>query len=339
MGPRPGSRAACRWFSATLPLLVLGTFAVPAWASFPGRNGTIVYGWTSANKEVGSPTSIRTVDPGSGQVRMLRDCPLRTDRPPVVQPDCQVTAPRYSPRGRRIAFPAVQISNVPPQPWQLRPGLGRMVWNGAGYEEHATPHTYLRLAWSPAGDRFLLERQLDPEVVGGNAVFLASLDGTELDQVAGEWTSMPDWSSRGAIAYVRSRTDARCYPRCEDIFLTRLGGRPRRLTYRGGFSPSWSPQGTKLAFVRSLRPGSSDIYIVRRNGRGLRRLTHRGGYSPAWSPDGKRIAFLREGDVYLANKGGGGLRRLVDEQPAFSDGLGPQATSVDWQPLPRQRHG
>jgi WD40-like Beta Propeller Repeat len=76
--------------------------------------------------------------------------------------------------------------------------------------------------------------------------------------------------------------------------VTRLGGKPRRLTYRGGSSPSWSPHGTKLAFVRARsRRGvvRRDIYVVRRDGRGLGRLTRRGGDSPSWSPDGRWIAF------------------------------------------------
>ena len=122
--------------------------------------------------------------------------------------------------------------------------------------------------------------------------------------------------------------------------MTRLGGTPRRLTHRGGLSPSWSPHGTKLAFVRLSRSeprgdDRGDVYLVRRDGSGLRRLTRRGGYSPAWSPDGRWIAFIRDGDLYLVRTTGRRPRRLVDELGPDGYGLGPQVTSVDWQALPR----
>ena len=316
-------------------VLVVCATAAPAQASFPGRNGTIVYSWTTANKDAGSPTSIRAVSPRGGRVRVLRECPLRTDLgTSVPYPDCEVSSPRYSPNGRRIAFPIVQMVYPVGQPWQSRPGLGLMASDGTGLEERAGANRYQRLAWSPDGDRFLLQRELAPPGYP-STVFLASLDGTELSQVTPESTQAPDWSSTGQIAFGRY-TDLDCRPGCKDIFVMRLGGTPRRLTYRGGSSPSWSPHGTKLAFVRSVGQGRADIYLIRRNGRGLRRLTRRGGHSPAWSPNGKWVAFIREGDLYVVRTTGRGRRRLVDELgPDKEYGLGPQVESLDWQPLPR----
>lgn len=41
----------------------------------------------------------------------------------------------------------------------------------------------------------------------------------------------------------------------------------RRLTHRGGYSPSWSPNGRWIAFVRA-----GDLYVVRTTGSGRRRL-------------------------------------------------------------------
>lgn len=132
------------------------------------------------------------------------------------------------------------------------------------------------------------------------------------------------------------RRDLNCLSQCPNVFVTRLGGTPRQLTYRGGQSPSWSPHGTKLAFVRQSRNGL-DVYLVGRDGRGLRRLTLRGGYSPAWSPDGKWIAFIRDNDLYVVRTNGRGLQRLVNA-PYVDEvyGLGPQVTSIDWQALPRR---
>jgi TolB protein len=318
-------------------LVVLCATAGAAWASFPGANGTIVYEWTSANKYVPSPTSIRAISPRGGPVRTLRDCPLITDGAAFPYINCSVHTPRYSPDGSRIAFSTLHFEQPPGQGLLARPGLGLMASDGTMLED-LTSAGGLRLAWSPAGDRFLLDHHAPGGPAEAGAIFLASLDGTELRQVTPQYTGAPDWSSTGRIAFVRS--NPRCTFGCPNVFVTRLGGTPRRLTYRGGLSPSWSPHGTKLAFVRTVRRGVDkdprDVYLVRRDGSGLRRLTRRGGHSPAWSPDGRWIAFIRDGDIYVVRTNGRRLRRLVDELgPDETYFLGPQVESVDWQALPR----
>ena len=50
--------------------------------------------------------------------------------------------------------------------------------------------------------------------------------------------------------------------------------------------PSWSPDGTRIAFNRDHH-----IYVMDSDGRNLMELT--GGSEPAWSPDGAKIAFTR----------------------------------------------
>jgi Tol biopolymer transport system component len=320
-------RLALGWVSVAV-LVVLCAVAGSAWGSFPGRNGAIVYGWSGEGSYRGGPsaTSIRAVDPRTGRVRVLRDCPLRYDAG-VPNTDCQVTAPRYSPDGLRIAFPSAR--HLPGFTGSAQPGLTTMASDGTGLEVHDTEQRYWGLAWAPAGDRFLLVRQPGP--FSPNAIFLASLDGTELSQVTPEPTQHPDWSSRGQIAFTRSADPCPGPPGCDDIYVTRLGGTERRLTYRGGYSPSWSPHGKKLAFVRSVKDSRGEIFLVGRDGRGVRRLTYRGGYSPVWSPDGKWIAFTRNGDLHVVRTNGRGLRRLVDAP--FEELVG---VSLDWQALPRR---
>lgn len=315
--------------AVVLALVALGAGANSAGASFPGRNGKIGYSWIGAAGFRAGPTStsIRTVDPRTGRVRVLRDCPVVLGG--IIE--CRLWfQPRYSPDGRQIAFPTLRIAPDPVVSWQYFPGFGTMAANGSGFEEHAVGNTYAGLAWSPAGDQLLLQRMLvapdssrPPDYSQPSAIFLASLEGTELSQVAPAGSSAPDWSTTGEIAFARS----------SDLYLVRLGGPPRRLTYRGGSSPSWSPHGTKLAFVRG-----ADVYVIGRDGRGLRRVTRRGGDSPVWSPDGKRLAFLRSGDIYVVRSRGGGRRRVLDTPTRDSyDPRIDKVGAIDWQPLPRQQ--
>jgi TolB protein len=59
-----------------------------------------------------------------------------------------------------------------------------------------------------------------------------------------------------------------------------------------GTPPSWSPDGRKIAFMKSLggwERGSREIFVVNSDGSGLRRLTRRPGHDddPVWSPGPK----------------------------------------------------
>ncbi len=85
------------------------------------------------------------------------------------------------------------------------------------------------------------------------------------------------------------------------------------------FDPSWSPDGTRIAFA-SYRDGhTSEIYVMNADGSGQTRLTtnYDSDYAPAWSPDGTRIAFTSvrsEGlaGIYVMNADGTGQICLTD---------------------------
>ena len=94
-------------------------------------------------------------------------------------------------------------------------------------------------------------------------------------------------------------------------------GKVRQLTRGGASSPSWSPDGRRLAVVE----GGWIALVSSRGGR-LRRLT-RGG-APAWAPNGKELAFVGAHHRLFVIAVRGGTPRAVGHI---------RAVRVDWQPV------
>jgi Tol biopolymer transport system component len=108
--------------------------------------------------------------------------------------------------------------------------------------------------------------------------------------------------------------------------------RPLVATRAFEHSPAFSPDGTRLAFVRESG-GNAEIYVANADGSQPRRLTTSPGadYNPAWSPDGTRIAFAsnRGGlfKIYVMRADGGGVRLVA---PRRSSGGGSYTPA--WSP-------
>ncbi len=102
--------------------------------------------------------------------------------------------------------------------------------------------------------------------------------------------------------------------------------------------PTWSPDGTAIAFVGVDASGSeivgrSDVYVMHADGTGLTRLTdpqsvptNYGCGLPAWSPDSTRIAFnCGKGTAYVMNADGTGLVTVAE---AFGGTWSPDGTQL-----------
>jgi TolB protein len=81
------------------------------------------------------------------------------------------------------------------------------------------------------------------------------------------------------------------------------------------YFPSWSPDGTQIAFDRGSR---NDVFVMNADGTNQRNLTDRRGndYWPEWSPLGDKILFGSERDgnaeIYVMNADGTGQTNLTN---------------------------
>lgn len=133
---------------------------------------------------------------------------------------------------------------------------------------------------------------------------------------SGRGMNIGRWSPDGSQLAVATEPEA---GNPDLVILGRDGSVRRRLTDHWAIdvSPSWSPDGTQIAFCSS-RSGAPQIYVIGVDGGGLRRVTHEGSYntSPSWSPKGDRIAYAsRLGgrfQVFTVNVDGTGAQQVTN---------------------------
>src|SRR5713101_691296 len=88
------------------------------------------------------------------------------------------------------------------------------------------------------------------------------------------------------------------------------GSAQTRITFVGGATPAWSPDGRKIVFSRNGGSGG-EIWVMSADGSNQTRLTTAppaNDITPAWSSDGSKIVFARVGgsnyDIWVMNADG-----------------------------------
>ena len=188
-------------------------------------------------------------------------------------------------------------------------------------------------AWSPDGTRIAFIHDDFSE----SELLVMGSDGDNVQNVGSEDLQSPYWSGRGSPSWspdgsriaVAGRGDRESskwrfwVDMVDNIFVVDPDGdNVRKLTSDGGFGPSWSPDGTRIAFAKSTGTYATDIFVMDADGHNVTRLTYGGGWGPSWSPDGTRIAFVSNQEVFVMDADGTSRRQLTDNG----------GSSPDWSP-------
>jgi len=187
--------------------------------------------------------------------------------------------------------------------------------------------------WSPDGRRIVF--------AANGGLHLMNADGTDLTRLTVGRDESPDWSPDGSrIAFSRllDYSNARCMlirfdPACpNDIMTVQVDGTglfavTHNTPQLHDYQPAWSPDGSRIAFVRSGVGFPAALFLVRADGTGAAAVAVDGDIrpgGPVWSPDGTAIAISAEGadgatDIGIVPAAGGApalLTRPGTEYPS-----------------------
>jgi Tol biopolymer transport system component len=124
-------------------------------------------------------------------------------------------------------------------------------------------------------------------------LFVADLDGSNSVSISSRITT-GDNDQAGALSPDGTEV---VYSSGKGLVLINVDGSGRtQLSTTYDYVPSWSPDGSQVAFARAGSDNAMSIFVMNADGSGVRRLTPPGTSDygpPSWSPDGSRILFQR----------------------------------------------
>ncbi len=167
---------------------------------------------------------------------------------------------------------------------------------------------------SPDGRRIAFSRNTD---IGVTSIYVMNVDGTGTTEVARGlvFNPGPVWSPDGCRIAYRAGFDQQVSPwiaivNADGTNTHQVTPEPDPNEFAYYESPTWSPDGSKLAFTKN-----SVLHVINVDGTGLTALPNEDlAISPSWSPDGTRIAYISLdpiGEIHLRNPDGSNLARVT----------------------------
>lgn len=272
------------WFALFL-VLAAALLALPASsrATSPGQNGKLALddGYTQTS----------TIDSDGTGLAML--------------PLSNAAEPAWSPDGQTIAFASRGRSEGGPAPL-LTPGE-IYIANPDGSDPHAITDTAspgifnTSPTWSPDGRKIAFVRKDVVSDLRSINVMNADGSGVVNELIRLSFPDELDWSPDGtriAFSDLEGGTNNIYAIKPDGTELQNLTDFPPPPSPSeegpGALSPSWSPDGEKIAFGADLPGDLAQIQVMNADGSEQTVLTtdpYDGGTHPVWSPDGAKIAF------------------------------------------------
>ena len=306
-----GNRMFKRIVLAAIAALLLGLgAALPAQAQVPGKNGLITF----ASSRDGNSEIYISTRTGVTTARLTNNSAADTD-------------PAFSPDGSKIAF----VSD--------RDGGDREIYvmNADGTDQtRITNHAGddMDPAWSPDGTKLAIRRS----EAGNNEVFLIdAADGGNPVNLTNNAQSdfLPEFSPNGQkVAFQRYSGSGSGVGLCNEVYLMNADGSGQvNLTNNSGSindgRPSFSPDGTKVAFDSNRNDSRFELYTMDPDGTNVTRLTNDASakQNAAFSPDGTKIAFGNGAGIGIVSAAGGATSMIStasDSNPNWQlDDVGP----------------
>lgn len=169
-------------------------------------------------------------------------------------------------------------------------------------------------SWSPDGSQIAFASGRDNQMLTyvNHDIYVMSANGSNVQRLTNDGADEggPRWSPNGeSIAYTKMEyfsDQALIDNPTWDIYVMNVDGTQQMQLTKdpsNELEPSWSADGTRIAFISDRNGQNFDIYVMNADGSDVTQLTDDSAneFGPVWSPDGTQIVFNsdRNGHVQL----------------------------------------